>query len=397
MTISRADLTEAFGTHMLNMTANTKGNYRRFYRRFVDYFGDEKPITVPNLKKYQAEVISTMTESNQNTCVYATRSFLGYLFRAEMLDRDLSRIIEKPRKVYVRKNERAGLDKEDIDKMIATADRLNPNMAVFMRLAHVTGARKMEIATLRKRHFQEQGGFYIVTFPLTKNGRPRKVKIQKAAVITNRLAEVDDFLFPSSRNEGHPLSEGTMDRHFRAIVKATPGLKHNYSSHWFRHHFVTEMVEKHGIEKASKLVGHADLKTTQGYAHVDTDDLYLDLGEEEVQQQPRPRARPQPQQPRARARPQPLYSDDDEDSESEEPEPPRRRQQVKQEPVRRVKAEVIDLVKSEDKKPKKVKREPRDDPVEVIDLVKSEDKKLKKVVKRAKARKALDTIDLTEE
>ena len=46
------------------------------------------------------------------------------------------------------------------------------------------------------------------------------------------------------------------------------------SFHGLRHTFATNIVNKHGIVKASKLLGHSDIKTTMMYYHADDETLF---------------------------------------------------------------------------------------------------------------------------
>ena len=110
------------------------------------------------------------------------------------------------------------------------------------------------------------------TFKSTKTNQERNIplcsllveslsQLKKAALKTG----TDDFVFLSVK--GEPLSKRTLDKLMRRSCPRA-GVKY-ISFHGLRHTFATIVTNKHGVAKASKLLGHADIKTTMIYYHED--------------------------------------------------------------------------------------------------------------------------------
>ena len=73
--------------------------------------------------------------------------------------------------------------------------------------------------------------------------------------------------------EGNPLSQDYLSHKFAGYVKKSE-LNKKLNFHSLRHTFASWLVQKGvSIYEVSKLLGHADITTTQIYAHLRSDDL----------------------------------------------------------------------------------------------------------------------------
>ena len=110
------------------------------------------------------------------------------------------------------------------------------------------------------------------TFKGTKTNQERNIPLCSLLVeILNKLRKsalktgIDDFVFLSV--QGEPLPKRTLDKLMRRSCPRA-GVKY-ISFHGLRHTFATLVTNKHGVAKASKLLGHADISTTMIYYHED--------------------------------------------------------------------------------------------------------------------------------
>ena len=99
----------------------------------------------------------------------------------------------------------------------------------------------------------------------------------RALEIVARSVEQDksDLIFTL---DGERILQDNLQDKFRKYVKAAK-LNPKLSFHSLRHTFASWLVQKGvSIYEVSKLLGHADIKTTQIYAHLRSDDLRNDVG-----------------------------------------------------------------------------------------------------------------------
>jgi integrase/recombinase XerD len=80
------------------------------------------------------------------------------------------------------------------------------------------------------------------------------------------------YLFPSPRGRGRPVSRQLLWKNVKkyAALAGVPGVK----PHLFRHTFATHLVQAGAdVRTVQELLGHANITTTQIYAHLDTKSL----------------------------------------------------------------------------------------------------------------------------
>jgi len=188
--------------------------------------------------------------------------------------RDVPMLTEPPGRV------RSLTHDEERRLLAALPDALRP----IVEVADLTGMRRAEVALLKVHQIDMRAGEIVLTH--TKANRNRRVPISPAlesilaAALTKaeRKAKAkakagasddkagDEHLFPSRR--GFPYSLDAISRGFhRAVERA--GLA-DLRFHDLRHDAATKLRRRgHGLDVIAKLLGHADIKTTGRYAHVE--------------------------------------------------------------------------------------------------------------------------------
>ena len=145
-----------------------------------------------------------------------------------------------------------------------------------LRLLLLTGARKNEILALRKDEFDEDARRLRLRDSKT-GAKSIPLPATALAILKQVIDEAPSdslWVFPSVRGDG-PMSG--LQKVWTTICSKA-GVT-GVTIHSLRHTFASAAVNGGGsIYLASKVLGHADIKTTQGYSHAD-DDAVLSLAE----------------------------------------------------------------------------------------------------------------------
>jgi len=142
-------------------------------------------------------------------------------------------------------------------------------MADLITFLILTGARKSEASQARWENINLQTGVW--TVPLSKSGKPRYIPLSQAAIelLEKRRVNGNEYVFPSPKT-GRPLIHlyYPWDK-----IRKQAGIS-DVRIHDLRHNFASLLVN-HGrsLYEVQKLLGHADISTTQRYAHLSQDTL----------------------------------------------------------------------------------------------------------------------------
>jgi len=163
--------------------------------------------------------------------------------------------------------------REEIDALMKVID--NKDWKDIVEFAVNTGLRQMEILNLHKRQFNEQDRMIILDnrYHTTKSRKIRNMPLNNRAleIVARRVEdEKGELIFTL---DGVRILQDNLQDKFRKYVEAAE-LNPKLTFHSLRHTFASWLVQKGvSIYEVSKLLGHADIKTTQIYAHLRSDDL----------------------------------------------------------------------------------------------------------------------------
>jgi len=174
---------------------------------------------------------------------------------------------------------------KQVDELLARAregmkseskpDRLRAaRLACLLEVLYATGLRVSELVALPEAAARRDQRMLVVR---GKGGRERLVPLNDPAkrAMTDYLAlrteaklEKSKWLFPSFGESGH-LSRQHFARELKALAAAAGLRPTQVSPHVLRHAFATHLLD-HGADLRSlqKMLGHADIATTQIYTHV---------------------------------------------------------------------------------------------------------------------------------
>lgn len=238
------------------------------------------------LRKFESHL-----KDKYNLRINSVHSLMKNIRKLMLREYNLGTISDYPFKKYKLKTEttqRAYLTTDEI-KAIEDYQPANPSqhlakdMFVF---ALYTGLRFSDICFLTPDNIiqttNEQGKkVYKAYFMMSKTGEPISFKLpNKAITILQKYNLTDDskFIFPvinlppDSSNDRLIQKKESRNAYINKTLKeiaVTVGITKNVSFHISRHSFATKALTLGiNMEVVSKLLGHADLKTTQIYAKI---------------------------------------------------------------------------------------------------------------------------------
>lgn len=163
------------------------------------------------------------------------------------------------------------LTKDEIMRLLEALDRsVNASLRDIVMFLLLTGARKQEALRAAWEDFDIQRGFWLI--PETKSGRPRTVPLsdhllQLLTLLPSRGSS--PWLFPNPKT-GKPF---VAVFHSWNTARKQADLA-DVRMHDLRHSFASFLVNSgRSIYEVKELLGHAHVKTTERYAHLDNKTL----------------------------------------------------------------------------------------------------------------------------
>lgn len=141
-------------------------------------------------------------------------------------------------------------------------DTITPQSAAAIRLLMFTGARKLEILSMKWSYIDFDLG--IAKLPDSKTGFKVLQLPAPAQAILEGLPQISEYCFPADSKTGHQSSLKEAWAH----VLAYSGLS-GWRIHDLRHAFASMMVNSGAsLPIIGKILGHTQASTTQRYAHI---------------------------------------------------------------------------------------------------------------------------------
>ncbi|MFX0188694.1 MAG: tyrosine-type recombinase/integrase [Candidatus Hodarchaeota archaeon] len=253
-------------------------------------------ITKLDIKKYFDEVLDPRQDikaSSKETMRGTLRSFFFHV-ESLLLDQEINYNNPVPsKKVYkftkrntdiIKRSEKKAklLTKEQLLKILDYAKKNftknNKRMFIYFALSVCSGAREMEIATIKIADVNIKERYFETGFE--KNARKSTKHIKEgllfffpksfASYLKNYLLKLkndnDVWLFPSTRTERH-MSPST-PRYYYEKLREALGLA-DFSMHWFRHSLITYLKTNGcSLEDREMLLNHVPHRTqAKHYEH----------------------------------------------------------------------------------------------------------------------------------
>lgn len=241
--------------------------------------GDLKPHHIEEFKAQMLE--DGLKKISVNDALRHLQSLFNYAIKLRMFSG--KNPYDSVEKYKLTKNPSKFLDDEQLGRLLETAKVRSPSMHMYVALGALGGFRKREIV------FAVWEWFDFETKRITlesseefelKDSEYRTVPLFSRLENILRLykpAQASGYIFTSNRkNEGRNRYRFDPKKSFDAICK-NAGVAW-CTTHILRHTFGSLLAQK-GVPlyEISNFMGHADPRTTIGYAHLVPNDKYLDI------------------------------------------------------------------------------------------------------------------------
>ncbi|MAI61586.1 MAG: tyrosine recombinase [Micavibrio sp.] len=181
------------------------------------------------------------------------------------------------------------LSEQEVDQLIKTAGTAGTPESVrlvcLLEMLYATGLRVSELVGLPMSAIGEGSQFIIVT---GKAGRERMVPLSDAAreAVENYMnvrkrfigsegsANQEQFVFPSRTSDSGHLTRQRFAQLLKDLARAAEVDEDRVSPHILRHAFATHLLSRGAdLRSVQKMLGHADIATTQIYTHIVDENL----------------------------------------------------------------------------------------------------------------------------
>lgn len=268
------ELDEAYDDAMRRLEAELKSrryskstiaSYTHHVEDFMEFIA--KPSNEATEADVKAYVLSLAEEkdfsaSSMNIAINAIKFFLR-----EVLDKNLiTSVIKRPRKD---KKLPVVLSGDEISRLLSVTKNFKHNL--LLQIVYSCGLRVGEAVRLKfedidfdRRTLKVRSG---------KGRKDRYTIISRTALDTLKIYmktfSPADWIFPGSPPK-NPITTRTAEKIFETALKKA-GIKKSAGIHSLRHSFATHLLESGvDIRFIQRLLGHANLKTTEIYTHVST-------------------------------------------------------------------------------------------------------------------------------
>ncbi len=216
----------------------------------------------------------------------ALRQFYRYAISENMRQDDPTSTIESPKQGRTLPKT---LSEAEVDRLIKTAGISGTPESVrlvcLLEMLYATGLRVSELVGLPVSAISEDGQFIIVA---GKAGRERMVPLSDAAqtavqnymnvrkrfIGTEGSSSQEQWMFPSRTSDSGHLTRQRFAQLLKDLARAAEVDEDRVSPHILRHAFATHLLSRGAdLRSVQKMLGHADIATTQIYTHIISENL----------------------------------------------------------------------------------------------------------------------------
>lgn len=246
-------------------SSKTTKDYGSVIRDFINFIGkcSINKIEKNSIEKYvQHKFQKSMFVASKN--LRYLKSIFNWAVTQEYID---SSPCQKVKNIRLPEKQPLFLSKNDFNILLEKIDdQLLKQIVIF---AIYTGLRESEILTLKWDQVDIKNKMIILSnrSHITKSRRVRSVPLNDSAfhVINNRIGISEELVFTKS---GRPILNNYVTKKFKFYIRQT-SFNQKLKFHSLRHTFASWLVQNGvSIYEVSKLLGHADIKTTEIYAHL---------------------------------------------------------------------------------------------------------------------------------
>lgn len=257
-----------------------KRDLREFWNDLVAADVEPAEISVEDVQRHLVRLHERgLSLSSIARHVAAIRVFLRHLHAERVLRRDVSALLESPKRWRTLPNTVRYDQVMDLIAAVQDSDEYGLRDRAMLELLYATGMRVSEVGGLRLEQINLRLGYVRC---MGKGKKERIIPVGRPAV-----AAVQDYLdrlrpkLLGDRHGAHlflsrtgkPLDRTSMWRVVRKYAMQA-GIAGKLSPHTLRHCFATHMLTGGAdLRVVQELLGHADVTTTQIYTHVNESHL----------------------------------------------------------------------------------------------------------------------------
>jgi integrase/recombinase XerD len=211
----------------------------------------------------------------------ALRQFYRYLMSEKVRKEDPTVTLDSPKQVRTMPKT---LSEAEVDQLIKTASSQGGSESIrlvcLLELLYATGLRVSELVGLPMKAIAEGNQFIMVE---GKGGRERMVPLSESAQkafarymdVRNQFIALDDggrqskWLYPSRTSDSGHLTRQRFAQLLKDLARDAKIDEERVSPHILRHAFATHLLANGAdLRAVQKMLGHADIATTQIYTQM---------------------------------------------------------------------------------------------------------------------------------
>ncbi|MEH6402222.1 MAG: site-specific tyrosine recombinase XerD [Sneathiella sp.] len=264
-----------------NAATNTLAAYRRDLEDLTGFLSKRglgfRDVPQKGISDYIRGLADAgFSNATQARRLSAVKQFFAFLLSENIRQDDPAMNIDAPRSG--RKLPKY-LSETEVDSLLAATEGTAPDavrLKSLLQLLYATGLRVSELVSLPFPALREGDNFIIVR---GKGDKERLVPVNEAAKsalaeylnIRSKYCKKDEhskWLYPSHGKEGH-LTRQRFGQMLKALAMESGIPPSRVSPHVLRHAFASHLLSNGAdLRSLQKMLGHADISTTQIYTHV---------------------------------------------------------------------------------------------------------------------------------
>jgi integrase/recombinase XerD len=264
-----------------NLSKNTIQSYQRDLQAYIDFIKENYGIRdLDDIKKEHIQNFSRSLsrKNNSNTTITrklsSIRSFHKYLMSENIVDRDISRKVRKPK---TSSSLPTVLNIEEIDRLINLTYKsdkpLDLRNRAMIEIAYGSGLRVSELLNLKISDLHLNKALVNI---IGKGNKERIIPLNENTVLALQKYIIEarpdlkpkkaDILFVNKF--GKPISRVGVFKLIKKLAEEAD-IKKIVSPHTLRHSYATHLLENGAdLRTVQDLLGHEDILTTEIYTHV---------------------------------------------------------------------------------------------------------------------------------
>lgn len=232
-----------------------------------------------DLEAYMHTVVQNhLSAKTQSRRLSAIREFYRFLYSEDIIKKNPADYLLSPK---VGKSLPKYLSESEIGRLLDVAAHKNRRMKTLLEVLYASGMRVSELVSLPVSSVLKDANSITV---IGKGNKERIVPLNEIArqaldqwlmlrELLLKKGRTNKWLFPSRSSSGHLTRDGFFKALKEIAVEASISPE-RVSPHVFRHSFASHLIAHDAdLRSVQKMLGHADIATTEIYTHVLEDRL----------------------------------------------------------------------------------------------------------------------------